>query len=205
MTKTKEKIRWLIGIDEVGRGPLAGPVMVCAAAIKIESLKEIENPILTDSKKMTQKNRNSWFKKSQDLKNKNVIRFIITKSQANSIDKNGINIVIKGCIQTALKRLEIKPEEAIVLLDGGLVAPKIFTQKTIIKGDMSEKIISLASVIAKVSRDEYMIRKSQEFPGYFWLENKGYGTKKHILAIKKYGLTPLHRKSFVKNIIDKNQ
>jgi ribonuclease HII len=192
---------WVIGIDEVGRGSVAGPVAVCACAIKLDKYKNIKLLELTDSKKMTPINREEWYKKAITLKQNKNIDYSVAYKTNRYIDKNGISLAIKKCIATVLKNLKLDAKDCIVLLDGGLRAPENYlNQKTIIKGDLKEKIISFASVIAKVSRDKKMSLLSKTFPEYLWKNNKGYGTKDHYIAIEKYGITNLHRKTFLKNI-----
>lgn len=193
----------------MGRGPLAGPVCVCAVAMRIENYRKskwkIGKVTITDSKKMTEKNRELWFKELQILEKEKRIFCAIEFRSAKEIDKKGISFCIKDCITNCLsanlKKLKIKCNDCEILLDGGLIAPVEYkSQKTIIKGDLKKKIISVASVYAKVSRDRLMKKYNKKFPKYKWFENKGYGTKDHVEAIKEWGITPLHRKSFLKNI-----
>jgi ribonuclease HII len=192
---------WVIGIDEVGKGPISGPVAVCACAIKFEKYKNVKWVGLTDSKKMSLKKREEWYKKAIDLKQKGDIFYSVGYKSNKYIDKNGISLAIKSCIVKVLKNLNLNLKDCLVLLDGSLYAPKEYiNQKTIIKGDLKEKIISFASVIAKVDRDQKMNLLAKKFPGYIWDKNKGYGTKNHYLAIEKYGITNQHRKTFLKNI-----
>jgi ribonuclease HII len=194
---------WIVGIDEVGRGPLAGPVTVCGIGMKYTAYKKSRFLGLTDSKKLSVHQREAWYKKARELETPSNFRIAITSRTAAQIDKKGISICIKECIANILKDLDVNPRNTLVLLDGGLKAPLYFThQQTIIKGDLKHKIISLASVVAKVSRDAYMVKISQTYPGYDWKQNKGYGTKKHYEALKKLGFTRLHRKSFLKKLLD---
>ena len=198
-------MKYVVGIDEVGRGSLAGPVCVCAVAIPERLYKKIawknEAVILTDSKKMTRQNRQWWFDYIKTKKDQWKIKKAVSYRSASFIDKYGITEAVKRCIQSALIKLTLAPEECIVFLDGGLYAPKHFRlQRTIIKGDVSHKLISLASVIAKVSRDRVMDRHGKKSPHYGWERNKGYGTAEHRKAIRRFGTTNLHRETFLKNI-----
>lgn len=194
-------MKWVIGIDEVGRGPLAGPVYVCAAAMPAAQYKKKEWLSLDDSKKMTAKAREAWYAEAIALEKKGTIRFSIASRTAAMIDKKGIAVCIRECIAENLGNLGIDPKDCKVLLDGSLKAPKEYTyQQTIIKGDSKERIISLASVIAKVSRDAYMTKMHTRHSGYGWERNKGYGTLEHREAMKKQGITPLHRKSFLSRL-----
>ncbi|HWC57436.1 MAG TPA: ribonuclease HII [Candidatus Paceibacterota bacterium] len=203
-------MKWVVGIDEVGRGPLAGPVYVGAVIMRAKDYKTWKPHGLTDSKKMTAKAREKWALQAKELHKQGVIAFAIGKASATTIDSKGITAAIKKCINRALTDLDVLKlcdgtDRVRILLDGGLKASSIYTsQRTIVRGDASEKIISLASVIAKVARDDYMIRLSKKYPLYKWHANKGYGTKKHIVMIRKYGLSPHHRKTFTTRIIDKN-
>ena len=190
----------VVGIDEVGRGPIAGPVAVCVCAIDPLRYKRMQWKGLTDSKKMTPKARLAWYKEAQILKEKELVSSEVIFCSNTIIDKKGISFAIKYCIAHGIKKLSLDPAKTTILLDGSLRAPKEFNnQKTIIKGDQKEKIISLASVIAKVTRDRLMVRLHKKYPEYNWAQNKGYGTKEHYRAIKKNGLTPLHRKTFLNN------
>lgn len=194
-------MKYIIGIDEVGRGPIAGPVTVCACVISLTDYKKIKWSGLDDSKKLSQKNREAWHQKSKELKKKGLINYAVIYKSSIFIDKRGISLAIKECIAEALEKLNLNPKDCKVLLDGSLKAPKEYkNQKTIIKGDQKEKIISLASVIAKVSRDRKMELLHKKYPKYNWLKNKGYGTVEHYKALKKYDHTNLHRKSFLTKI-----
>lgn len=196
--------QWVIGIDEVGRGPLAGPVCVCGVAIPSSIYRRTKWSGLTDSKQMTKANRELWSVKALKLKEEGGIKIGIAYQSAAAIDTKGISACIRLCIASVLRKLDIDPSDCTVLLDGGLKAPQEYLfQETIIKGDSKEKAISLASVVAKVARDAKMNTLHKTYPVYGWNTNKGYGTKAHISGIKKHGVTPLHRKSFLTQILDK--
>jgi ribonuclease HII len=191
-------MKWIVGIDEVGRGPVVGPVAVCACAILDKDYKKLKRLKFTDSKKMSEKSRNTWYKIFLEMKKRSEIKFCVVYKTNKFIDKNGISKSLKECITIALKNLCLDPKEATVLLDGALRAPDIYkNQKTIIKGDQKEKIISLASIVAKVSRDQKMLLLHKKHPLYSWNKNKGYGTKDHYKAMKKFGLSELHRNTFL--------
>lgn len=211
---SKFSVKYLIGIDEVGRGPLAGPVCVGLVAIEKAKARKIfaKFSVLKDSKKMTAKNRGEIFDEvlflqklsSRETNHDTEIFFEIKKCSAKEIDKIGISKCIKKCIADGLRSLEkkgIAGGNSEVRLDGALRAPSTYlNQKTIIRGDDSEKIISLASVIAKVYRDNLMTKLHKKLPQYNFAQNKGYGTKAHIQAIKKHGQSSEHRKSFCTRI-----
>lgn len=196
--------KWVIGIDEVGRGPLAGPVCVCGVAIPASMYRRKKWQGLTDSKQMTRIARERWAAEAISLQEKGIIKISIAYQSAAAIDTKGVSACIRICIASVLKQLNIDPSDCTVLLDGSLKASKeYFNQETIIKGDSKEKAISLASVVAKVVRDAKMDTLHKKYPVYGWNMNKGYGTKAHIMAIKKWRITPFHRKSFLSRIIDK--
>lgn len=200
----KKKPRFVVGIDEVGRGPIAGPVTVCAVAMPYPAYKRARWPGLTDSKKMTKLAREKWYTKAKILEKEGKIRIAVASQTAAQIDKKGIAVCIRACIAKNVQSLNLDPKQTQVLLDGSLKAPIEYTnQQTVIKGDQKHKIISLASVLAKVSRDAYMVKMAAKYPGYGWELNAGYGTKAHYQALKKLYFTRLHRKSFLKAMLDK--
>lgn len=194
--------KWIIGVDEVGRGPLAGPVCVCAAAMPLAAYKKMQWVLgktkLTDSKQMAPAAREVWSRYAKMLEKEGKIRFGISMRSAAMIDRRGIGACIRSCIVSSLKQLDLDPEDCTVLLDGGLKAPIDYLfQQTVIRGDAVHKIISLASVVAKVHRDAHMIRLDNRHPAYDWERNKGYGTALHRTALQAQGMTPIHRKSFI--------
>ena len=198
-------MEYLIGIDEAGRGPLAGPVAVgvvmCASYFGFKLLKDVRDP-----KKLSEKQREGWFvklkswQKESKKTGKNKIDFKVSLIGAKVIDEKGINFAIKRGIKNCLKRLEADPSNSKVLLDGSLKAPKNFkNQQTIIGGDDIKPIISIASVVAKVIRDRKMKRLAKLYPKYQFDVHKGYGTALHYEAIKKFGLCKIHRRSFIEH------
>jgi ribonuclease HII len=196
MTKS---IKFIVGIDEVGRGPFAGPVAVCVFKMPIDFVTRGFGKI-KDSKKLTPEKREEIFEKLKIFKKEGITDYFVCYESARRIDKVGLSKAIKNCLEKALGKLKVKPEECLVLLDGGLKAPAIyFNQKTIIKGDEKERAIAFASIIAKVSRDALMCKLAKKYSKYSFEIHKGYGTKKHCEAIKKHGLCIEHRKSFCKS------
>lgn len=195
----------IIGVDEAGRGPLAGPVAVAAFCVA----KICQHRVLTyfpkgkirDSKKFSPVVREQIFKLLQRAKDRGEISYTVYFSSARMIDGKGISFAIKRALAGSLKKLGVKPRESFVLLDGSLKAPEEFrNQRTIIKGDEKESVIALASIVAKVSRDRKMISLSKKYPQYDFHIHKGYGTKKHYKKIRVHGLSPIHRRSFLKNL-----
>ncbi len=204
MNKAK-KYKGVIGIDEVGRGPLAGPVTVCAIYIENTKLvkKDIFEDNIRDSKKIKKTTRNSIYltiSKNRYLKTN--IKYSISSVSAKYIDKYGIQASIKKCVDKSLsdlKALGILIEKIPIHMDAGLVSShKNLRQSNFIRGDESFTEIALASIMAKEERDIYMQKLHKVFSKYNWQKNVGYGTKKHREAIDRYGITKYHRISYLK-------
>ncbi len=222
------KYKWLIGIDEAGRGPLAGPVSVGLVLVPVSFDWKLI-PGVGDSKQLSEKKREDIFKHAQALQKEGKLQYVVEMVPAHKIDSDGISVCIKKAINTGLNKLtstrsclvlENKPEnkqnfnnkstrsclvldEVMVKLDGSLKAPAEYVhQETIIKGDGKEKVIGLASIMAKVTRDRYMIKiaTKTDYEVYDFARHKGYGTKIHREAISTSGLSREHRVSFCKNI-----
>ncbi len=198
-------MNYVIGIDEVGRGPVAGPVVVCACAIAIgtDIITFFPKQVLRDSKKLSEKNRTAILEAIKPLIEEHKIYFGIGEVSALTIDAIGISASITDAMGQALTMLHAQgvPKESFVFLDGSLHAPEMYTQETVIKGDEKIPEISLASIYAKEYRDSMMKAVAQQFPEYGFENHVGYGTAAHYVAMKKYGLTELHRKSFLKKIV----
>ena len=187
-------MEYLVGIDEVGRGPLAGPVAVGVLVMK-ENLKIFGK--IRDSKKLSEKQREEWFEIICAERQRGALDFSVSFVSHIMIDKRGLAWALRTATARALVRLAI-PTDSAIFLDGGLRAPEIFkNQKTIIKGDEKIPVIALASIVAKVTRDHLMIRMAEKYPQYGFERHKGYGTKEHFATIKKHGLCPIHRRSFL--------
>lgn len=205
MKKTSTK--YIVGIDEVGRGPIAGPVAVGAVCVDMKYAKaqlsrtdfrELFSGI-KDSKKLSPEKREEWFAKICLAQKAGVLDFAVTFISAKEIDTKGLAPAIKKALQKSLKKVVSDLVNTQVLLDGSLYAPTEYVnQKTIVKGDLKEPIIGLASIVAKVSRDRLMISCADRYPQYDFEIHKGYGTKRHYEKIKRHGLSSLHRKSFLK-------
>lgn len=183
----------IIGIDEVGRGSIAGPLVVGFVVLKKKLPADLVLKI--DSKKMSHKTRLFWFDKINKAKKDNYLDWWIVKTSSSIVDKKGLSLCLKKSIDKGLSKVD--HNRVFVKLDGSLFAPKIFKQQTIIKGDEKETVIAMASVMAKVSRDLYMISQDNKYIGYNFAKHKGYGTKSHYQAIKDLGICPLHRKTFL--------
>ncbi len=199
----KNKLKYIIGIDEVGRGPLAGPLAVGAfVAPRGFDLRIFKGA--RDSKKMSAGEREECFGEIKKELKKGKLNYVVSFVSSQKIDKLGLTKAINLAIHNCLKKLNLDPKKCLVFLDGALRAPSSYPhQKTIIKGDDKEKIISLASIVAKVSRDRRMVHFSKLYPSYNFHKHKGYGTLEHRQKIKKFGLSPIHRRSFLTRIIAK--
>ena len=190
-------MKYTVGIDEVGRGPIAGPVAV-GIFVYSDKFNENEWKDVRDSKQHTEKQRDTIYEYLCEKRKKGIVNFKVAMTPPARIDKEGIIIAIQAALCGALKELNVHTKDAKLLLDGGLRAPKEFEhQETIIKGDTLERAISFASIVAKVERDSLMKELGKKYPSYGFENHKGYGTKAHFEAIKKYGLLPFHRRSFI--------
>ena len=186
------KVKYICGIDEAGRGPLAGPVVVGAVILRADSLIEGVN----DSKKISEKKRERVFEEIVNT----AISYSTGIVDQKTIDEINILNATKLAVKKAIESLEIKPD--LILVDA-LTNIETFgiPYKSIIKGDAKEYSIAAASIIAKVTRDRMMLEWDKVFPEYGFAKHKGYGTAAHIQALKENGPCMLHRKTFIKNFI----
>ncbi|MEI7688840.1 MAG: ribonuclease HII [Candidatus Nomurabacteria bacterium] len=199
--------KYIIGIDEVGRGPLAGPVAVCAFLIKDEKFLESAIgkaygkvlPKLKDSKKLSKKQREVWFEFLKLQKKEGDCDYAVSFVSPENIDKFGIAKCIQKALNESLQKVASQNLSSFqIFLDGGLKAPiEYVNQETIIRGDELHPVISMASIVAKVTRDAVMTKYAKDYPEYGFECHSGYGTKAHYDAIKKHGQTPIHRKSYI--------
>lgn len=185
----KEGIKFIAGIDEAGRGPLAGPV-VAAAVILPENIS-IRG--LNDSKKLSEKQREELYNEITEK----AIAYEVGIVDEKIIDELNILNATKMAMEIAVESLKVKPE--LLLIDAVKLDGIQIPQKSIIKGDSLSVSIAAASIIAKVTRDRFIEEMDSVYPEYGFKKHKGYGTKEHIEAIKKYGICPIHRVSFTKN------
>jgi len=187
---SKHKI--IAGVDEAGRGPLAGPVVAAAVIFDNDIIIDQVN----DSKKITEKNRELLYvtiiKQATD--------YSVGIVNEKTIDKINILQATMLAMKIAVDGLGTPPD--LVLIDGNKTFDSELDTVPIIKGDSLSFSIAAASIVAKVTRDKIMRTAAKKYPQYLWHKNKGYGTKEHIAAIKKHGPTPLHRISFLNNILD---
>lgn len=186
----------IAGIDEAGRGPLCGPVFAACAIIPD---RNIYPKAVDDSKKLTEKHREEIFEEILELESKSKIFFGIGQADVEEIEliniRNATKLAMGRAYYQMVEKYSIDVD--LVLVDGNFI-PELNTKaEYIIKGDQKSISIAAASVIAKVSRDKLLIELDRQYPQYNWRKNKGYGTREHIDAIKKYGMCEIHRKSFI--------
>ena len=186
-----ERIKLLAGVDEAGRGPLAGPVVAAAVIFSPDTMIEGVN----DSKQLSEKERETLI---PDILNKSISCSVSVISHSK-IDEINILQASLLAMSISVSRLKIVPD--LVLVDGNKKFEFMRPVLPIVKGDSKSFSIAAASIIAKVARDRVMKRLDIKFPQYSWNKNKGYPTREHIKAVKLYGPSPLHRKTFLKNIL----
>ena len=194
-------MKYEVGIDEVGRGPLAGPVTVCSVQWLSDTNPEKVIGKLKDSKKLSEKKREEIHEQAEKWKHEGLINYSLCSVDAACIDKEGINQALAQAASRALGQLNNKKTISTIHADYGIPIPKKYQYTHLIKGDEQHPIIALASIIAKVTRDREMTEFAKKFNGYGFERNKGYGTKEHREAIKQKGITKIHRKTFLKNIL----
>ena len=190
-------VRHVIGVDEAGRGPLAGPVAVAAVAFPCTCAFP---RVFRDSKRLTPVRRAEVFAALKASAAAGEARWAVSLTGPARIDAAGIVGAVHEALARSLVRLALPPEECLVLLDGGLAAsPAYLHQCALIKGDERAYPIALASIVAKETRDACMRRLARRYPAYGFEEHKGYGTRAHYAALYRHGPTPVHRKSFLRS------
>lgn len=187
--------RHICGVDEAGRGPLAGPV--CAAAVILPEGCIIEG--VNDSKKLTEKKREALF----DVIIETAVSCSIAFGTVEEIERDNILVTTMNTMKRAVEGLSVKADYAMI--DGNRLPPLDIPAETIVKGDAKSMSVAAASILAKVSRDRLMLEYAERYPQYAFEKHKGYGTKLHIERILEYGESPIHRPSFLKKIYAKNQ
>ncbi len=186
-----EGYKVICGVDEAGRGPLCGPV--CAAAVILPVDCEIEG--INDSKKLSEKKREQLF----SIITEKALAYSIQMVDAQTIDEINILQATFLAMRTAVENLSIKPDMA--LIDGNGKPGLKIAERTVVKGDAKSVSIAAASILAKVTRDRYMLEADEKYPEYFFAKHKGYGTKLHYEAIAEHGICPEHRRTFLKKIL----
>ena len=187
-----QDIKVICGVDEAGRGPLAGPV--CAAAVILP--RDLQIPGLTDSKKLTDKKRRELFPVIKEQ----AIAYGIGLASEAEIDEINILQATFLAMQRAIDQLQVKPD--LALIDGNREKDFGLPVKTVVKGDSLSANIAAASVLAKVTRDDLMVALAEEYPQYGFEIHKGYGTKAHYEALREFDASPVHRKSFLKKFYE---
>ena len=188
--------KYIVGVDEVGRGPLAGPVVCAAVVMPLEEAALVIG--VDDSKKLSEKKREEL---AEEIKKK-AIAYTMVEVSEKTIDE--INILeatrlgMKQAVETLVLPKELGEQAEIVLTDGNMTLDIALPQKSIIGGDALSYSIGAASIIAKVYRDHLMENYAKEYPMYAFEKNKGYGTAAHVQGIKEHGLCPIHRRTFTK-------
>ncbi len=184
--------KYVAGVDEVGRGPLAGPVVVACVIMPLGDDDIIQG--VNDSKKLSEKKRELLFGEIM----KKAIACKVEWADEKVIDEINILQTTKRCMQRAIDGIEVPPD--VVLIDAVNIDCK-YPIEAIIKGDAKSYSIACASIVAKVTRDRFMVEMSEKYPDYDFASNKGYGSQKHIEALKSVGACPIHRRSFIKNFV----
>lgn len=186
-------LKYVCGVDEAGRGPLAGPV--CAAAVILPP--HIDIPKLNDSKKLTDRQR----RELMPIIMEHAIAYGIGFADEKEIDEINILQATFLAMERAVSQLSVKPE--ILLIDGNREKDFGTSVETIVKGDSRSASIAAASILAKVTRDDYLLQMAETYPEYAFDIHKGYGTKSHYTALEKFGPCPIHRMSFLKKFYGK--
>jgi len=189
------KVKYLAGVDEAGRGPLAGPVVAAAVIFKKSTIIKGVN----DSKQLTEKRREKLF----DQIITKALMYSVSIIESGVIDEVNILNATLRAMKQAVADLKIKPD--LILVDGNRTFQSDIPVITIVKGDSKSFSIAAASILAKVTRDRLMKKLAVQYPVYMWEQNKGYPTRQHREIIKVIGPSPLHRKSFLKNILTERQ
>ncbi len=182
---------YICGIDEVGRGPLAGPVTACAVVLP----KDCRILYINDSKKLSEKKRELLYEEIMEK----AVSVGIGMASNGRIDEINILQATYEAMRQAIGKLTIEPD--VLLNDAVTIPGATALQVPIVKGDAKSISIAAASIVAKVTRDRLMADMDQRYPGYYFAKNKGYGTKEHIEALKKLGPCPIHRRTFIKKFL----
>lgn len=191
ITAMNKGFKTVCGVDEAGRGPLAGPVYAAAVILPVGT--EIAG--LNDSKKLSEKKREELFDTINDI----AISVSVGTASEKEIDEINILNATFLAMKRAIEGLEISPDYAII--DGNRAPNLEIPTETVVKGDGKVMSVAAASIIAKVSRDRFMLKMAEQYPEYQFEKHKGYGTRLHYEMIEKYGVSPIHRSSFLKKIL----
>ena len=184
------------GIDEAGRGPLAGPVVAAVAVIDRTAAKRRLLKLINDSKKLVEEDREAAY---EAMVSSGLVKYAVAEATVEEIDRFNILqatfLAMRRALEALVQQPDVKPD--VVLIDGNQIPPRLGCRaETIVGGDARSYSIAAASIFAKVTRDRYMAKLAQTFPGYGWETNRGYGSGEHRAAIERLGPTPHHRMSF---------
>ncbi|MCI5536062.1 MAG: ribonuclease HII [Clostridiales bacterium] len=182
--------KYIAGVDEVGRGPLAGPVVAAAVILP----EDFDVPGVDDSKKLSEKRREELF----DIITERAVAYGIGMADHSIIDEINILQATKLAMKEAISSLQQQPD--YILFDAMRIDDLEIPQESVIKGDAKVLAVAAASIVAKVTRDRMMAEYSAEYPGYAFEKNKGYGTKAHYEGLRAYGMCPIHRRTFLRNL-----
>ncbi len=188
---------FILGVDEAGRGPLAGPVAVGVVAVPLGFDVLREFPKVKDSKLLSAQKRELIFTEVERRASRGDLQFVVRFSSHHYIDRFGIVHAVQAAAHNGIRELA-PPSRGVVMLDGLLHAPKNYTQRTITHGDRLVPVIALASILAKVTRDRTMEQLARFYPEYGFDQHKGYGTPRHQLALRRHGLCDIHRRTYCK-------
>ena len=182
--------KYIAGVDEVGRGPLAGPVVAAAVILP----EDFDVPGVDDSKKLSEKRREELF----DIITERAVAYGIGMADHSIIDEINILQATKLAMKEAISSLQQQPD--YILFDAMRIDDLEIPQESLIKGDAKVLAVAAASIVAKVTRDRMMAEYSAEYPGYAFEKNKGYGTKAHYEGLREHGMCPIHRRTFLRNL-----
>ncbi|MBQ6624240.1 MAG: ribonuclease HII [Clostridia bacterium] len=182
--------KYVCGVDEAGRGPLAGPVYAAAVILPLDC--EIDG--LNDSKKLSEKRRDELF----DIIREKAVSYCVARAEVEEIEEYNILQATFMAMKRAVEGLDVKAD--IALIDGNQKPRLDIVERTLVKGDSRSPSIAAASILAKVSRDRYMLEMDEKYPQYKFSQHKGYGTKLHYEMLEEHGISPVHRRSFLKKI-----
>ena len=190
-------MKWVLGVDEAGRGPLAGPIAVGVVMVPEGFSVAREFRGVRDSKQLSENAREKFYAMLRERAKNGDVSFCVRFSHASVIDRRGITRATHNAIIRGMRFLAPSPESVRVLLDGLLHAPDEYAQRTVIGGDERIPLIALASIAAKVARDRKMRSFAKLYPAYGFAAHKGYGTDAHYAALRKYGPSNIHRLTFL--------
>ncbi len=202
-----KRYSWIVGIDEAGRGPLAGPCTVGLVMIRRSDIEQVAGNLegVRDSKRLSPGKRQAILEQVRDSEFRGEVIARTVSCASYRIDQEGISRCVRQSIEEGLEELieftRAHPQSVFVYLDGALKAPAQYRQQTVIRGDSKVFAIALASIYAKVTRDAVMEQYDIPYPAFGFYKHKGYGTAEHTKAIKKHGPCPIHRRSFLKKIV----